>query len=73
MRPPHRAVDVLVERAGLALSVVLNVAGFAAASNALVAVSWAILLVAMSCIGRAAVAGGARLTADGAAPLRTHA
>ena len=58
---------------GLALAVVVNVAGFGAASNALVAVSWAILLVAMGSIGRTALAGGARLTPDAAAPVRTHA
>jgi hypothetical protein len=58
---------------GLALAVVVNVAGFGAASNALVAVSWAILLVAMGSIGRTALAGGARLAPDAAAPMRTHA
>lgn len=49
---------------GLSLGVLVNIAGFAAASNPLVALSWAVLLIAMGSIG------GIVLTGD-APPLTT--
>ena len=41
---------------GLTLAVVVNIAGFSAASGAVVAVSWVLLLVAMGTIGKVALA-----------------
>jgi len=45
---------------GLSVAVIANIAGFSASSNAAVAVSWAVLLVAMGEIGRIMLAGGKR-------------
>jgi hypothetical protein len=54
---------------GLPLAVVLNVAAFGAASNALVAVSWAVLLVAMAPIARTVLTGASRHAPRAAAPM----
>jgi hypothetical protein len=44
--------------AGLTVAVVVNIAGFSANSNAVVAVSWAVLLAAMGYIGWNVLTGG---------------
>jgi hypothetical protein len=45
---------------GLSLAVVINIAGFAAASNPVVALSWAVLLVAMGSMRRIVLTGKAQ-------------
>jgi hypothetical protein len=56
---------------GLGVAPIVNVAGFSAASNAVVAVSWAILLVAMAPIARAVLTGGAQLVPRTGVPMGT--
>jgi hypothetical protein len=53
---------------GLTVAVVVNIAGFTAASNAVVAVSWALLLAAMGYIGLNVTAVGVQSPGSAAVP-----
>jgi hypothetical protein len=56
---------------GLTVAVVMNIAGFGAASNGFVAASWAVLLIAMGYLARLVLGGAAlRETSAGYAPAR---
>src|SRR3954453_19537150 len=51
-------------------AVIVNIMGFTASSNGVVAASWALLLVAMGCFARASLGGGqARVRALHAHPV----